>query len=451
MRATAAALAGACLILFFSAGDLRAGTGAPPETLSVAQCIARARAQAPSYLAAGLTSRAASKDSLAARSNGRPDVAFLGGAWLAPEWSYDPAFTNLGEYHAQLSATWALTDGAHRRRERERAAAAAGGAGAQAALAQREAGELAAELALHAVRLDEVSDVLAHAHASLADIGALVRMGVRSGARSPADSIRLGLAEVDQELDAESVRSESIRTRLELSGAMGMPVDAEFTVRAPEEPARSPAGESAAQRAADSLAVLAQLEHRPELKAARAELAAAQLDQAEAVQRKAPALDLTVDAGLAGTDLTRAVPPSLLEEQPGATVADRLRRDLGASAAVNFKWPLSDPGRSASLDARRASVDASAARVRLLEETQRRDALTLLERARSARVRLDRSEEIVQRAEAHYLRTRSLYTAGATTLFDLLDAVQLHRDAGLKLAEAKEEWAMTRFLIEDRR
>jgi hypothetical protein len=214
-----------------------------------------------------------------------------------------------------------------------------------------------------------------------------------------------------------------------------------------------PNGEDVARVPAltDSLALAASAERRPELDVARSEEASARLQALDASRRSAPELVLTLDAGLAGTDLTRAVPRALLAEQPDATFGDRLRRDLGASAAFTLRFPVFDAARRPASEARTAQLRAAEQRRVAEELRQQRTARALFVTWRSAAERLRLSEAVVERADNHFLRTKSLYAAGATTLFDLLDAQQLSRDTRLRRAEAREELRIVRFRIEDRR
>ena len=422
-----------------------AQSAATPETLTVAQCVAVARRQASAVRAAGLDASAAVSDRAAARMNRRPAYFVSAGAWVAPDGAYDPAVTNLGEYHAQLGMELPLADGGARSRARLRADVAARGAEARRVLATRDAGERAATLALEVSRLDEVGLLMREHEAGLADIGALVRSAVRSGARSPADSLRLALAEEDAALDREAHDERSRTARLELLEALARPLEGTIAVR--PEPSRAPETPAGA----DSLALLASAERRPELAVARADEATAGLAAEDAMRSGAPAGDLSLDAGLAGTDLTHAVPASLLADQPNAGFGDRLRRDLGASAALNLRLPVFDAARNATRRARRLDHDAAVVRREAEEAAGKRDALALLERGRSAAKRVGIAENVVTRAESHFLRTKSLYAAGATTMLDLLDASDLYHSARVRRAETREEYRMIRFEIEDRR
>ena len=418
---------------------------AQPETLTVEQCAERARRQGPSVRAARLDEGAAAADLEVARRNRRPEFGLDAGLWVAPDGSYDPAFTNLGEYHAQLGMGLPLADGGKRARDRERADIAAHGARARREAESRDAGEHAAELALESARLDEVGALLASHESALGDVAVLVRAGVRAGSRSPADSIRLALAEGDLALDRAS-HDERVRTaRLELLESLGMPLDAALVVRPAPDP------DTASTGTADSLALAASAARRPELALARAGEAAARLAALDADRANAATIGLTVDAGLAGTDLTRWVPSALLAEKPDATFADRLHRDLGASAAIQFHLPLLDAARRPSVEARVLDLRASEERRRAAEVAGERELRALLERARSSARRVAIAYGVVTRAESHFLRTKSLYAAGATTLFDLLDALELHQAALERRAEIREDDRMIRFTIQDRR
>jgi outer membrane protein TolC len=415
------------------------------DTLGVLECAALARLQAPAVRAATLGARSAALDSAAAGLNRRPEVALNAGAWLAPDGAYDPAFTNLGEYHAQLGAVWTLADGGRRLRARDRAGLDLASARVRRSLVTRDAGLDAAALALRCLRLREQAEALADAADGLDRIGALVGAGVRSGLRSPADTIRLGLAREDAALDLDAARAEGESTRLELLDAIGRDLSRDVVVRA------EPPVKAEAPTAADSLALVARVAGRAEVALLETEEAGARLDALEAEHRGSPEIGFTLDAGLSGTDLAHAVPPSLLDAQPDATFSSRLRRDLGASAAITFRLPLFDAARAPALAARRAALEAAHLRTLAEARRQEREALVLFSRWRSAAGRARATGSIIGRAESHFLRTKSLYAAGATTLFDVLDALQLLKDARLRRAEAGEDLRMVRFQIEDRR
>ena len=416
-----------------------------PETLSVEACVAMARQQAPALIAATLDEHGASADSSAAAFNRRPDFFLSSGATVAPAWSYDPALTNLGEYHAQVGMDWTLSDGGRRDRARERGRIGAESARERRLLASREAGLQAASLALRWLRVNDVAGTLADARAGLMNMEALVSAGVRSGARSPADSIRLALALEDAALEIESTNADARITQIELLAALGKPLASAVVVRPLEPPqARDPSP-------ADSITLLEGAGQRPEVALARLEESTARLEVLEVSRRNAPTVDLGLDAGLMGSDLTSAVPSSLTAQNPGATFADRLNRDLGASAAVTFRLPVLDRALTPAADSRSAASQATAVRRAEAERGEQLQVMELLARWRSAAQRMRLAESVAIRAESHYLRTKSLYAGGATTLFDVLDALQILKDARVHRAESREDLRMAMFEVEDRK
>jgi hypothetical protein len=176
----------------------------------------------------------------------------------------------------------------------------------------------------------------------------------------------------------------------------------------------------------------------------------AQLDQADARHQKSLRLALSADGGLAGTDLTAAVPPDLKTENPDANLGDRLRRDLGASMALSFNRPMVDATVAPTIEARSAEVRAASLGRSIESDAQRRAALDLLDRWRGAARALRAQQSMVERAEANLLRIKSLYVAGATGLLDLLDARQILDEARGRLADARAENRMAQMEVKIR-
>jgi outer membrane protein TolC len=162
-------------------------------------------------------------------------------------------------------------------------------------------------------------------------------------------------------------------------------------------------------------------------------------------------VDVSVDAGLAGADLTRTVPENLRADDPGATLGDRVRRDLGASAAVHVHLPVLDRAARPARQARQDALDAAHARRDAEAMAQRRRALGLLAEWRAASHQLQAAQQTSERAERNLLKIKSLYSAGATTLLDLLDARRVYDDARERLAAARQQNRMAQFQIEDRK
>jgi outer membrane protein TolC len=199
------------------------------------------------------------------------------------------------------------------------------------------------------------------------------------------------------------------------------------------------AEEDAPPSAADSLDLLARDGRSPEVGAARFAEAGERLALEQARQRNALRVDLALDAGLAGADLTRAVPLEFAMSHPGATFSDRLRQDLGASLSVQFHRPLLDAVTAPAVAAREAALAAAASRTAGAAAQRRRGTLDLLGRWRAAAGRLELARAALGRAEEHLLRLRSLYAGGASSLLELLDARRQVDDARARLADARFE------------
>jgi hypothetical protein len=172
---------------------------------------------------------------------------------------------------------------------------------------------------------------------------------------------------------------------------------------------RAPRGELVP---ADSSVLLARLEAQPEFQRARNEEALRRVAIEEATSTKTLQFGLVADAGLWGTDLLHAVPPELEDTHPGATFSDRMKRDLGASVAIEVKKPLTDPAAGATARARVAALDAARVRREALLEERRRGVFDLVERSQTAFAQLALAENSTARADDNVLRARSLYAGG---------------------------------------
>jgi outer membrane protein TolC len=406
---------------------------APADSLTVAQCVALARAAAPDVRARGADARAARLDSSAAARNGRPAYSLFGGALVAPRGYYDPVVTDLGQYALKLGLELPLLDAGSRRRDRQQATLAAAGAVVELERATRDAGLRAAEVALGSLRQRELEGSDREALAWLDRLTALIESGVRSGSRERADAVRVRIERDAVESELLSIGEVRDILARELS---------ELTGRGDAGPAllaEADTAQDAPPAAADSLDLLARGERSPEVSAARFAEAGARLALEQARRRNAVRVDLALDAGLAGADLTRAVPREFALIHPGATFADRLRQDLGAALSLQFRRPLLDAAAAPAVAAREAALAATASRTAGTLAQRRRETLDLLGRWRAAAGRLELARAARGRAEEHLLRLRSLYAGGASSLLELLDARRQVDDARARLADARFE------------
>jgi len=312
---------------------------------------------------------------------------------------------------------WGLADGGLRARARARSALDLASARLLAAVQARDVGLQVADLATTLLRLREVEAAQREAVSWIDRLALLMRGAVRAGVRTTTDSVRIALERNTAAAALEKTRFDARSAEIDLMALLGRPADSTLVIVQPGFPDRPPGVE-------DSIRVMASVSRQPEIAIANVAEERARLDVLEARRTTAPTVDLSLDAGLAGTDLTRPVPGDILASNPDATVADRLRRDLGASATINV--------RGGEL------------------VTQQKIALEILARWRSAYRRLVTAREATVGADQNLLRVKSLYSGGAILLLDLLDARRLYQDAIERHADALQESRSAQFRAEDR-
>jgi len=426
-----------------SAGAVPTGAGAvPPDTtsqppgvipLTVEQCVTLARERAPDVAAAGALRLSARSDSIAAWYNRRPSFALNGGATVAPKKFYDPVITNLGDYQLTLGMQWPLLDGGTRARERARAALESASATSGLALAARDAGRRAAVVALDLLRQDQNERYQADAAQWLERLSSAVESGVRSGAHGRADALRAQLERSTAAAALVDTRRTRAELNRELAELIGGAEEGAVRVLEPDPAAETPPAE------ADSALLLARAAELPAVKAAAIEEAQLRLAVLEARRKNALEVGFAADAGLKGADLTAFVPEDMRLSDPGATFSDRLRRDLGASVSLNFRRPILDRARSATVAGRENALKAASLRRRTAALRARRDALDLLGRWRAAAERLAIERTAAGRGEENLVRMRSLYAGGGAGLLEVLDARRQLDDARARLTDARFE------------
>jgi outer membrane protein TolC len=414
----------------------------PSDTLSVEDCAALARHRAPAVVAADLARQAAVFESAAVARNRRPELAFVGRALVAPKGFYDPVITNLGEYETKLVLDYAVLDGGLRARARARGALDLEQARLEAAVQGRDVGLQAADLAIQILRLGEVEEAHRQSLDWIGRLSLLMRGAVRAGARSTTDSVRIALERATGETALETTLSARRTAEIDLAALLGISPDS-IAVRPPDFPIRPPAAE-------DSIRILSTAPRQPEVALARIEEERGRLDLVEARRTLAPTVDLSLDAGLSGADLTSTVPEDLRATDPDATFADRLRRDLGASASINLRAPIISAGAGQRARGKRITLEAARVRSAAALAGQEKTALEIMVRWRYASRRLEAARLASAGAEKNLLRLKSLYTGGAVQLLDLLDGRRVDQEARQALAEAREESRSAQFRAEDR-
>src|SRR5436190_113903 len=312
--------AASALVLLTVSAAVIAPQARASEPLTVHDCVRLARERAPEVRIARATSLAARQDSVGHSFDQRPSLSVFGGATVAPDGYYDPTLTDLGSYEFKLGMDWPLRDAGIRAHGRRAAELDARAAIADQRLATRDAGLRAGELALASVRLAEQARSQHEALAWLDRLAVELSADARAGTRGKADAQRAALERDDAVSALETTERASHSIARELARWLAMPPDSMAEVSATEEDLLGP------PTATDSLSALARYGAAPEVAQARIAGERARLDLALARRRRETQLSLALDAGLWGTDLTTAVPPSLKETNPNATFSDRLSR-----------------------------------------------------------------------------------------------------------------------------
>jgi len=419
-----------------AAGDSAAGAA---DRLTVDQCVALALERAPDVGASAQDLTAARLDSSATRLNRRPAFALFGGATVAPSGFYDPAITNLGEYGVKIGLTVPLLDAGVRRRERTQAEVGVAGAAANRDLVARDAGIRAAGSSLGILRQQELEAAARDALEWLDHLGGLIQSGVRAGVHGRSDAVRVQLARDAVVADLLSVHVASEALERQLAQLLSLDPPRRVSIVEPAATAdAAPADE-------DSVRLLAAVERAPEVRAARAAAVGSRLALDQVRRRNGLLVDISADAGIWGSDLTRAVPENLSSVDPQATFGDRLRRDLGASVSLTFRRPLLDPSVGRAVGAQEARLRAAEGRLAAGSAQRRREILDLLGRWRAASERAALARASLVRAEENLLRLRSLYAGGGSSLLDLLDGRQQVDDARIRLADARLEARLARW------
>ena len=411
-------------------GPIGAPAG-PLDSLSIAQCIEMARANAPDVMAAAADLQAARYDSSAAMLNSLPTASLFGSVMIAPRGFYDPTLTDLGQYEFKAGVTVPLLDSGAAARERARAANEAALATLRMRSISREAGLLAGKLAVEALTRLERERFETESLAWIEDFARIIASRVRAGVSAPSDSMRINIERDMVAASLDSTRTGLHVARRELASLLGLSVEALPPIR------ESMSLEDLGPTTADSLALVSRVVRHPDVAIAQAEEAQARLDVAELRHQDDLHVGLSGDAGIAGTDLTTWTPVDLRAEEPNPTFDDRLRRDLGVSATIDFRRGLVDPTRGPAIAARRSAEKAAHLRSSNALNAQERAALDILDRWRAAVRGLLTTRSIVERSELNLLRTKSLYIAGSAGMLDILDARRTLDDAHERLVDAR--------------
>ena len=402
------------------------------DSLSVRGCAAVALAGSVETQAARWSAIAAARDAAAARRNAAPELRLHSGALIAPSGFYDPAITNLGQYDFKLAMDLNLFDGGRRRRDRARSETSARQADAELTATSSAAGLEAARLASEVLLTRGGIERRRDQESWTARVLEAVRSSARAGLRSPSDVNRLQLDLQTLAMDRADLES-SLASSARALGAFLDPASA----GARFEAVRDTTWTDASPSQSDSSSVFRRFEGSADVRRAEAAAGVTRLDLDSARRLKAPQVGLSVDAGLAGTDLTQVAPPG--SDGSGSDLGDRLRRDLGASLSLDMWLPLNRPGLGSTVAAREADLKAAELRLTRARSVARLGALDLLSRWNDGARRLAAAQSAATLAESNLLRVRSLYFAGSVSLLELLDSRRAWLDATDREAAARHD------------
>jgi outer membrane protein TolC len=413
-----------CVALALSAA---VGPSAPPDaSLTLAEALEIARAANAELPVAALDVQIAEQRRLEAEAVRRVHLALDGDVVYAPPDGYDPVVTNSGEERLQLAAGKLLYDGGAAMAGVRQATAEHGAFAARYRQAVRdveyEVRVRFAELLSAGREIEARSEGLER----LRGYESLLESRQRAGQAVAADLLRTRVELTSTEADLIDAEARRDDARMSLNHLLGRDPEGSLSptpLPPPAEPATAPA---------------TAWEAAPEIEATRrgVDAASAALDIARSERR--PHLALLADAGLWGSDTSHAVPPDFAALHPGATFADRLKRDLGYSLSISVTWPITDFG---AIRARIAEAELTLKQARQSERASESGAAFEWALARRAMGRAYRQYRLLAgtgpQARDAYLEAESRYRGGAGTSLEVLDAFAKSIDAAVRVTDAE--------------
>ncbi len=398
------------------------------RTLTLADAIALARANAPSVRAAlaRVTVEEARIDVARATTLPVLTASATGEAFLAHGALYVPGVVSTDTSYryltadATLSASWVMTDFGRTSRA-TRAAALTADAASRSARTEELAAATQAALAFHVVVYDD--ELRAVAEATLAQRErqlSITRALVKAGVRNPIDELRASVALEASKLDVAAADgtsrkdAASLASALALDPATGVNVTPANDVEVDSDPAR--AGD-AAVRESPAVSELAR--------------------QAEAARARGSA----AHAGRYPTLASRASGGVRYTRGPDLGIASPSQQ---AEAAIVLSVPLFDGSVNAKVrvaDAEADVADAELARVTLAVRTEATSAALDVARARAIG---EQAERLAAGARANLSQVEARYASGLMTPLELLDAQGVDTTARVAVVRAKRDVALAK-------
>lgn len=411
------------------------GASPPPDPVTLEQALSEAHASNAKLPIPAFDVAIAREKLKEARAERWLKVAVEGAFIYAPPSGYDPVVTNAGESRLQAVGRQPLYDGGARRAAVARAEAGVDAASGRYRIEEKDLDlEVTSRFAESLAAREEASERRSSI-SRLESYRTSLQSRQASGQAVAADLIKTAVRIASEEANILEAERRADEARITLAALMGrVPGDPLDLAPLPEPDVGAPAGP-------------ADWESAPEVAAAAADARAADAALASARAERRPHLDLSADIGFWGSDTSRLVPADLKAMDPGATFADRIRRDAGYSFSLTFSWPVYDLG---AARARVAQADLELRQAKQRVEAARSDVRANGERARAALKTLAREIELLRNAAPAardaYLDAESRYRGGAGTALEVLDAYSASVDAAVRLSDAVSRYRIARAL-----
>ena len=381
------------------------------DTLTLAQCLERAKTKSPTIRLADNALRSADLSKQEFRTTAFPQLKIAAGASFAPmtpHFGYDPALSNGGQIGAQVVAEQPLYDGGRRNLKTQMANIDLARLLTERKQVARDL-EFAVTQAFIAALQAQLEETLQQQNlAQLADYYELVKRLNAGGAVGYTDLLKtradLSAAGITAEQAVEAVAL----AKYALAELMGTPEDTAFI---PSGSLEEVTGDSIAamyeEKPIDTMHVL-------DLAIANFFYKRSLTEILDARREWYPAVSLVGDFGL----LTSRQNLQLQEPDRSSTI--------GYSIGITFEMPLFDwGGRDLRIQERQLAAEASKFQMEALQRSlvaEYQKARLQLLKARSRLIAIRANIKVV---EDNFLLTKSKYAAGALTATEVLNAQQL--------------------------
>jgi outer membrane protein len=381
------------------------------ETLTLEQCLERAKTKSPTIRLADNAFRSADLAKREFKSTGFPQLKIAAGASFAPmtpHFGYDPAISNGGQIGAQVVAEQPLYDGGRRNLKTLMANIDLERLSIERKQAKRDLTFAVTQAFIAALQAQLEESLQQENLIQLIDYFELVKRLNAGGAVGYTDLLKTQADLSNAAVTAEQAAESSTLAKYALAELMGDPMDTAFVPRGTlEESASDSTAATDIDGAIDTAHVLDLAIANFSYKRSLAEIQ-------DARREWYPAVSMVGDFGL----LTSR--ENLQLQKPDRTSI------VGYSIGVAFEMPLYDwGGRNLRIQERRLAGEA----IKIQMDSQQRSLAAEYQKNKlqltHARTRLIAIRKNIKVAEDNFLLTKSKYAAGALSATEVLSARQL--------------------------